>query len=202
MKIRSFLAFDISDEMRGELASIIALLSKKVSGVKWIEPKLMHCTVRFFGEVEEDVLMGKLSEVIERELRHQAPMSFLGKGIGVFPNWRYPRVLWAGLSGDTDSALSLHAKLEEAFEEFDFEKDERAFRLHLTLGRAKKEFKDVGGFAQLVEKLTEKEFGKTSVNSLSLYKSVLGSDGPVYTLLKRFPLGAAKKGKQVNNKVS
>lgn len=192
MKIRSFLAFDITPHMREELGSIIALLSKKVDNVRWIDPKLMHCTIKFFGDVEEELLLGRVSDVVAREVLHQAPISLVGQGVGVFPNWRYPRILWAGLSGDSDAVMSLHKRLEEAFEEFGFVKDQRLFRLHLTLARTKSKFKSSEGFMTLVEKLTEKEFGRMTVSSLTLYKSVLTPSGPVYTVLKKFPFGGKK----------
>ena len=192
MKIRSFLAFDIPQAVRDELASVVELLSPKVKGVKWVKPKKMHCTIRFFGNVEEDVIMGKLSDMISREVRHQSPIHLSGHGIGVFPNWRYPRVLWAGLTGETDSVISLHAKLEEAFDEFGLKKDPRALRLHLTLGRAKSAFKEKESLIGLVEKMVEKEFGEFDVKELVLYKSDLTKDGPIYTALKHFPLGEHK----------
>lgn len=189
MKLRSFLAFDVTEEMRGELARIIALLSAKTKDIRWIKPELMHCTLRFFGDVEEELLLGKLSNVIEREVRHQAPIHLLGRGIGVFPNWRYPRVLWAGIAGETESMMSLQAKLENAFEEFGFGKDPRVFRLHLTLGRAKSPIKHPETLMQLVEKLADRDFGEFTVSNLTLYKSVLTRDGPIYTPLKTFRLG-------------
>lgn len=192
MHIRSFLAFDIPEKMKEELSSIISLLSGKVKDMKWTELDLMHCTLRFFGEVEEELVMGRLSEVIEREVRHQAPMKLLGRGIGVFPNWRYPKVIWAGLHGETESIISLHAKLEEAFEDFRFQKDKRQLRLHLTLGRTKGRFKEAKQLMQVVEKMTERAFGEVNVDSLTLYKSELTKDGPVYTVLKKFPLGGKR----------
>jgi len=192
MKIRSFLAFDIPEEMKEELGSVIELLSPKVKGVKWVKPRKMHCTIRFFGNVEEDLLMGRLSDVIAREVRHQSPIHLSDHGIGVFPNWRYPRVLWAGLTGETDAMISLHAKLEEAFDEFGIKKDPRELRLHLTLGRARSAFKNKEALVGLVEKMAEKEFGEFDVKELVLYKSELTKDGPIYTSLKRFSLGAHK----------
>ena len=189
MKIRSFLAFDIPEELKSEFASVIELLSPKVKGVKWVAPDKMHCTIRFFGNVEEEVLMGKLSSVIAREVRHQSPIHLLGHGIGVFPNWRYPRVLWAGLTGETDSMISLHAKLADAFEEFGLKNDPRELRLHLTLGRAKSAFKEKEALVALVERMAEKEFGEFDIKELVLYKSDLTKEGPIYTALKRFPLG-------------
>lgn len=189
MKVRAFLAFDINDEMKKGLSGLISILSQKAKDVRWIEPKLMHCTIKFFGEVEERLLLGKVSEIIEKELKHQSPMTLTGQGVGVFPNWRYPQIMWAGLTGDTESVLSLHARLEEALDEFGFKKDKRAFRLHLTLGRTGQAMKGNTSLIQLVEKMTEKEFGTVTVKSLVLYKSTLTPEGSIYTELKRFPLG-------------
>ncbi len=192
MKIRSFLAFDIPDKLKSEFASVIELLAPKVKGIRWLTPERIHCTLRFFGDVEEELLLGKLSDVIEREVRHQSPIHLQGHGIGIFPNWRYPRVLWAGLIGETDSMMSLHAKLEQAFSDFGFKKDPRALRLHLTLGRAKSAFKDKAALVTLVEKMAEEEFSSFDINELVLYKSELTKEGPIYTALRRFPLGGHK----------
>lgn len=192
MKLRSFLAFDITDKMKAELASIISLLSPKTNEIRWVRPELMHCTLRFFGDVEEEVLLGKLSRIAETEVKHQAPIHLTGQGIGAFPNWRYPRVIWGGLIGETDSMISLQARLEEAFAEFEFEKDPRAFRLHLTLGRSRTALKNCAAIMQIVEKLADKNFGEVCVKSLSLYKSELTREGPIYTALKKFPFGSVK----------
>lgn len=195
MKIRSFLAFNISGEMKLELKSIIGLVAPKIGDVRWVREDLMHCTLRFFGEVEEEMLLGKLSDTIEREVRHQSPINLVGRGIGVFPNWRYPKVLWAGLTGDTESVISLHAKLEEAFKILKLKKDPRTLRLHLTLARAKKSsFKGKEQLMPLVEKLMAREFGEIEINQLILYKSELTPEGPTYTPLRTFTLGGVACG--------
>jgi len=192
MKIRSFLAFDISDEMRGELSSLISFLSGKVSGVKWMKPELLHGTLKFFGDVEEELLSGDVIRVIERELRHQSPLKLSGHGVGVFPNWRYPSVIWAGLQGDTEPMIGLHSRLEEVFRDFGFKEDKRTFRMHLTLGRAKGSFGGAKDFIRVLEKMSDSEFGETVVDSLTLYKSELTKDGPIYTALRNFALGPKK----------
>ena len=192
MSIRSFLAFDITDEVKNEMASIIKLLEPKAKGVKWINPELMHCTMKFFGYVEEKLLSGNISAVIEEAVKNQAPFNLKGIGVGVFPNWRYPRVIWAGLVGDVEAAISLHEKLEAVLRPFDFKKDERQFRMHLTLGRAKSPLKNCGALVALVEKLADKEFGEFTVDHLTLYKSVLTREGPIYTALREFKLGGDK----------
>jgi 2'-5' RNA ligase len=190
MKVRSFLAFDIPDSMKEELGKIIDVMSTKVQGIKWVRSEIVHCTVKFFGDVEEDFLLGKISKTIEEELKHQAPFKLKGVGIGVFPNWRYPRVIWAGLVGDADTASSLYQRLETTLEKFDLKKDHRkAFRLHLTLGRAKSKLKDVSSLVTFVEKQVDRAFGEFTVDRLTLYKSVLTKEGPIYTPLKEFKFG-------------
>jgi len=189
MEIRSFLAFDISEEVKQELSSLIGLLSAKTKGVKWIKPELMHCTVKFFGNIDEELLVGNISSVLEETLKRQAPFHLRGVGVGVFPNWRYPRVIWAGLVGDVETAINLHEKVEAALRPFNLKRDERDFRLHLTLGRAKSPLKGSEALIALVEKMTDKEFGEFTVDHLTIYKSVLTREGPIYTPLREFKLG-------------
>ncbi len=193
MKIRSFLAFDLTEDIRKELGALISIMAAKSKDVKWVAPALMHCTMKFFGDVEEDLITGDLSKAIADTVRHQSPLHLKGVGIGVFPNWRYPRVIWAGLTGDVDAAIALHERLETVFEPFGLKKDERAFRLHLTLGRARSPLKHCGALVALVEKLVDREFGELTVDRLTLYKSVLTREGPVYTPLKQFPLGGGNR---------
>ena len=191
-KIRSFLAFDIPNAMKKELAGIIKVLMPKAKGIKWVNPKNIHCTMKFFGDVEEGLFLDGIAQTITRELKSQAPFSFHGIGLGVFPNWRYPRVIWAGLTGDTEAAASLHARLEPAFEKYNIPSDNRrAFRLHLTIGRVKSKLKDPEPLMSFVEKQVDRTLGEFTVDRLVLYKSVLTKEGPIYTPLKEFKFGAS-----------
>ncbi|MFH1654169.1 MAG: RNA 2',3'-cyclic phosphodiesterase [Pseudomonadota bacterium] len=188
MKIRSFLAFDINDQMRKELSLLIELMRSKAKGIKWVDPSLMHCTVKFFGDVEEELLMGRLSDMILEEVSPFKPLKFKGVGVGVFPNFRYPKVIWAGLAGDSERAIEMHDKLEALFEEISIKKDKRAFRLHLTIGRMKGSLKGKESLVSFIEKQGIKEFGEVVVDKLTLYKSELTPTGSIYTALNQFPL--------------
>lgn len=192
MKIRSFLAFDVSSEVKQELSKLIGLLEPKAKGIKWIHPGLMHCTLKFFGDVEESLLLGDVSKVIEKTLAGDAPIHLMGVGVGVFPNWRYPRVIWAGLTGEVDKAIELHSKLERALESFHLKKDSRNFRIHLTLGRAKAPLKNCDQLVTIVEKLASRTYGEILVDKLVLYKSTLTKEGPIYSPLRFFSLKRRK----------
>jgi 2'-5' RNA ligase len=65
--------------------------------------------------------------------------------------------------------------------------DARAFRLHLTIGRAK-ELKHTGLLATLINELGPINFGRVVIDKLTLYKSVLTKGGSIYTAIKEFKL--------------
>ena len=58
-------------------------------------------------------------------------------GMGVFPNERQPRVLWAGVAGDMDPLTGIHLGVEEAMAEQGFTRERRGFNPHLTIGRVR-----------------------------------------------------------------
>ena len=185
MKIRSFLAFDIPQNVRGKLGRLIADFSKKEKDVKWITAENLHVTMKFFGDVEEELLLGKISDAISQVTSSVNPVALKCSGVGVFPNWKYPRVIWAGFLGDAEPVLALYDNLEKVIAGFDLKKDARAFRLHLTIGRASA-LKSTSLLINLVNGLGPIDFGKVVIDHLTLYKSVLTREGSVYTALRKF----------------
>jgi len=189
MKIRSFLAFDIPTDVQQKLGRLIADFATKEQEVRWLKPSDLHVTMKFFGDVEEDLLLGGISEAIAGVTEAAVPASIDCQGVGVFPNWKYPRIIWAGFIGDTEPVLSLKEKLDSALSGFPLKPDQRQFRLHLTVGRAK-EIKGTSRLVQLINGLGPVEFGKVRIDHLTIYKSVLTREGSIYTALKRFELKA------------
>lgn len=187
MKIRSFLAFDIPPKVKKNLGKLIHDFSKKETGVKWLDAEGLHVTMKFFGDVEESLLLGDISHTIANVVSEESPVTLDCAGLGVFPNWRYPKIIWAGFIGDSDPILEMQKKLEGALEKFHLKKDERTFRLHLTIGRAKG-LKSGGNLMHLINELGPINFGAVTIDRLILYKSVLTKDGSVYTPLRNFNL--------------
>lgn len=186
MEIRSFLAFEISPNVKKSLARLISDFAKKERGVKWLSAENLHVTMKFFGNIDESLLLSDVSKRIEDVVSNEAPITLDCAGLGVFPNWKYPRVVWAGFIGDSEPVIALHKELEKALEGFDIKKDERAFRLHLTIGRARDDLKSSSNLMHLINELGPINFGAVKIDHLALYKSVLTSKGSIYTELKRF----------------
>jgi 2'-5' RNA ligase len=98
----------------------------------------------------------------------------------MFPQRGSPRVLWLGLDVPPP-VVDLQAACERAARAAGFEKEERPFRAHLTLGRWRE--------STPRPELLPADLGSTRLEALVLFRSDLRPDGAVYTPLARFPLG-------------
>jgi 2'-5' RNA ligase len=58
-------------------------------------------------------------------------------GLGCFPDYRKPRVIWCGVEGNLDLLRRLQEKVENTSADFGFALENRPFSPHLTLGRVK-----------------------------------------------------------------
>ena len=154
------------------------------SGVRWVDPEGIHLTLKFLGDIEpalvEDVL-----RAMEQAASGTAPFQLHLDGLGVFPNLRRPRVLWAGVGGDMDALGALQEKVEAAMEGLAFPRERRAFSPHLALGRVRDTIsavarQRVGG---LVSQGSLDGADPWPVNAVHLMRSNLTPDGAVYTSL-------------------
>ncbi|MBI4238138.1 MAG: RNA 2',3'-cyclic phosphodiesterase [Deltaproteobacteria bacterium] len=186
MKLRAFLAFEIPDVVRRAVATLMHDL-RQYSGedVKWTAPEHMHVTMRFFGSVEASLLNGEIATRVARLAARYGPLTLDCSGVGVFPNWKYPRVIWVGFAGPTESLLHLHDELNHACAGLPIAADERQFRLHLTVARAGRSALRAA-LVKRVESLGPVQFGAVPVAQLTLYKSQLTKSGSVYTPLQTF----------------
>ena len=183
--IRTFIAIHLSQDARRRLAETIRwMVSEVPSGVRWVDPEGIHLTLKFLGDIEpalvEDVL-----RAMEQAASGTLPFQVHLNGLGVFPNLRRPRVLWAGVGGDMDALGALQEKVEAAMEGLAFPRERRAFNPHLTLGRVRDTIsavarQRVGG---LVSQGSLDGADPWPVNAVHLMRSNLTPDGAVYTSL-------------------
>jgi len=152
--------------------------------VKWVRPENIHLSLKFLGDVE-DAREPELREALRcaagarSEPRPPRPLTLQITGFGVFPDYHRPRVLWAGVTPEPGLELLQHA-VEQAFAPLGFPTEARAFRPHVTLGRAAREAPS-RDFKGLEEILAGTEFDATvTVAEVDLMQSTLQPNGPVY----------------------
>ena len=179
--IRSFLAFDLeSDTVLSRLATVQGLLAKTGADLKLVEPKNIHITVRFLGNITPPMAEKIFAEMQKVQF---TPFNAQLKGLGVFPDLRYPRVVWAGITEGADQLKSVFNQLEPRLRGLGFTPDPKGFSPHLTIARVK----SGRNKAELANFVTENEnfdFGTIKAKCLRLKKSDLTPKGPIYSTLK------------------
>jgi RNA 2',3'-cyclic 3'-phosphodiesterase len=181
--IRTFFAVDPSAEIHLRLVEMKTLLADSGAAVRWVRDDGLHVTVKFLGPVTSHTLDG-LHESLRPCGWALRPFSLRLRGLGVFPNPRQPRIVWAGV--DSDELPRLARLVEEAAARLGFEPERRAFRPHITLGRVK----GTRGWPRLQEMLQahgDDDFGECEATELIAYSSDLRPSGAVYTKLWTIP---------------
>ncbi|HEY3220102.1 MAG TPA: RNA 2',3'-cyclic phosphodiesterase [Gemmatimonadales bacterium] len=169
--------------MRQELWDALAPLRERRAQlpVKWVRPENIHLSLKFLGDVEE-TREPELREALQRAAStgpEPRPLTLQITGFGVFPDYRRPHVLWAGVTPDPGLELLQHG-VEQAFAPLGFPTEARAFRPHVTLGRAARDARP-RDFTGLAEILGGTAFDATvTVSEVDLMQSTLQKDGPVY----------------------
>ena len=181
--IRSFLAFDIeSDTVLKRLANAQSLLVQAGADVKLVEPQNIHFTVRFLGNITP----ATAEKIFEEMKKIQfAPFNVKINGLGVFPDLRYPRVVWAGITDGADQLKNVFSQLEPRLRGLGFTPDAKGFSPHLTIARVRSG-RNKAQLAQFITENTDYAFGAVNAKCLRLKKSDLTPRGPVYSTLKEF----------------
>lgn len=189
--IRSFIAIDISPEVRNSMDEFIRELRKTNSDVKWVRVEGVHLTLKFLGNISQDKV-GGIRDAITRAAVGIGPIEVKVEGAGAFPNLRKPRVFWAGVVEPSGVLQSLAVRLDDELKPLGFEPEEREFRPHLTLGRAK-DRGQVDSAKDLISQESKRAFGSFTAAAVNLMKSELRSGGAVYTKLESVPLKSSKE---------
>jgi len=179
--IRAFIAFDIdSDLMLKRLTEVQKILISTGADLKLVEPKNIHVTLRFLGDVSPTGI-----DAIYEEMKKVAFKAFdiELKGLGAFPNLRYARVVWVGIQEGAQELKSVFDQLEPRLQRLDFRPDPKGFSPHLTIARVKSG-RNKTELARQIEELTNYECGVIRAEYLRLKKSVLTPKGPIYSTLK------------------
>jgi 2'-5' RNA ligase len=179
--IRSFVAFDMdSESVLARLTAVQAQLARTGADLKVVEPKNIHITVRFLGNVT-----AKTVEEIYGGMKSVEFVPFDVKicGVGAFPDARYPRVVWAGMTEGADKLRGIFSQLEPHLRSLGFAPDPKGFSPHLTIARVRSG-RNKAELAKFISENAGYEFGAVRAACLRLKKSDLTPKGPIYSTLK------------------
>lgn len=178
--IRSFIAFDINNpSVLEKFSEVQDVLVKTGADLRLVEPPNIHMTIRFLGAIQAPMVDSILAGM--KQVEFQAFDCEI-HGLGVFPNLRYTRVVWAGMKRGSDELKKVSGQLELHLRKLGFRPDPKGFSPHLTLARVKTG-RNIGELANQIQALTDYDFGIVRADCLKLKKSVLTPQGPIYSTL-------------------
>ncbi len=183
-KIRSFIAIELPQGLKTELAKLQTKLKVERPRIKWVSPDDIHLTLKFLGDIEP-AAVDRISQAMTEAVNGIQPFELHVAELGVFPNPRQVQVVWVGLDGQLDVLDRLYRRLEDNMTKAGFPPEKRGFKPHLTLARVAdeampEERNKFGDF--ITANKTEIDY-PVKVSGLSLMKSLLTPRGAIYTRL-------------------
>jgi 2'-5' RNA ligase len=189
-RIRSFIAVDLAAPVCASLRQFLAEMAQVKCDVRWVRGEGLHVTLKFLGGVEP-ARLERAHVALAAAVSGRPALRVRACGLGAFPSWRRPRVLWVGLEGEGLPELAVC--VEAAMCRVGFEAERRAFTPHITLGRVNG-MRGWSRVEELVKARLADDFGMSIVEGVTIYRSVLRPDGAVYTPLWTIPLGGNMEG--------
>jgi len=189
-KVRSFVAIELSDELKQELVELVdRLRSGGQAGVRWVDPRNIHLTLKFLGDVAVDRL-DDITGALKEASRETSPFRLTIRGLGVFPNPGRVRVAWVGVSGQVDVLEGLQQRVESALARLGFAAESRGFTPHLTLARVGDRVspEERQRFGTLIETADFEARHDMAVDAIHLMRSQLTGRGAIYSRLSSIEL--------------
>lgn len=180
--IRLFVALLIPDEVKSIVFDHCNSVIENLSEHRWEEKDKIHLTLKFIGEVKEELL-----PQITNEIEYVKSFSSFNCSIsnfGFFYRFNEAKILWCNLDTD-DSIISLVDELNMRLKKYNIEPETRKFKGHLTLMRIKRKVSE-----DFIRSFKEYKFSpvKFTANEIALVQSVLKPTGSEYKVLKIYEL--------------
>ena len=186
MNLRCFIAIEITETIKKDMGGLIELLKKYDADVKWVNAENLHLTLKFLGNTSEG-LISKIIESLTKITFFYNPFYIKIYTVGMFPNRKYPKVIWAGVEG-SDILKKLQSDVEDAMSLLGYKKEDKKFHPHLTLGRVRSQ-KVISNLIHELDNFTGKDFGSIEVRDIKLMRSELKPTGAHYYCLHEMQFG-------------
>jgi len=176
--IRLFAALALAPE----IAAALTRRQTGVEGARWRPPESLHVTLRFFGDMREDVARDLDTELTTID----GPGFELSlAGVGAFGEGRDIHAIWAGVE-ETPPLVRLAKACETAARRAGLKPERRHYRPHVTLAYTRQP--DPGEVARWVQANNLLKSPPIEIDRFGLYSSHSSKEGSFYRLDAEYPL--------------
>lgn len=192
-RYRIFLAAEpplsAKQELADHLLPLRALADQSNIPARWVPSETYHLTLMFVGAADPSGvqdLITAFTALAEAMTTFEVSL----RGGGVFPNHRYPSLLWVGQGEGVEPMTELARRSQDAASRLGYTQPDRPFRPHITVARLPKRRQvDIGDITASLAEFESEAFDLTEV---ALLESHLGKGPARYERIASFKLAARK----------
>jgi 2'-5' RNA ligase len=187
--MRTFIALPLPLELVSAINTQLQPLREIYQEFRWTREENLHITLIFLGELD-DPGIGILNEAVNHAIQQKHPISIGTGRIFTLPQGRPANVLALGVEQGKEAIAGLAADVAKMLTKLGKQKnysfripEKRIFVPHITLARR--------GSVPLKLSPEERTIPlqiQGTLDTLTVFKSDLGRNGPVYTPLSVYPL--------------
>ncbi len=144
--------------------------------IKWVPFSNYHLTLKFLGETPVHHI-NNIKIILEEIANKTSTFKVSIAGLGFLGKTK-PKVIWIGIDAE-NSLFKIQKSIDNRLEQLGFEKEDRSFCPHLTIGRIK-HLANIESFREILQAQSPNFSQSILITDLILYESHLSQNGPVY----------------------
>jgi 2'-5' RNA ligase len=189
-RFRLFIAVTIPEPVKAKMEEAQAELRRALPErvVRWTKREQFHLTLRFLGDMDAPRVEA-LGDALRAACQGFSALRLRAQGVGFFPDVRFPRVAWVGVSDQADQLPRLQQAVEASTREFTAEKPGERFTGHVTLARIKGiKRPEADALGKAAAGMAERLFGQWTACQVELMRSELLPQGARHSILASIAL--------------
>lgn len=185
-QIRVFFGVPLPENAIQVVNQAIQPLRREFPKVRWVHPDLLHITVLFVGNVDDEELRNQTIWKTAWTGDLEASTSEVQHG-GVFYRNHVPATFYLTVSDPPKILSEIRKRLEKAF--FPKRKPQKFFLPHITVARkrSRQTTRQSGFVPRFLESLRSFSYS-IPIDRVNLYRSELTPERPYYMILKQWQL--------------
>ncbi len=184
--MRTFIAIELDDAVKRQLRNLQERLRPQCGNLKWVEPNLIHLTLKFLGEIA-DKQVASVSEAMGQLAQECRQFDIRIRNTGTFPPHGGVKVVWVGIEDPNDGLARCQERCEDLLASLGFPKERRRFSPHLTLAR-NRDLSGSGAVRVALDREPPFDAGIQTATSVNFFQSTLTPRGPIYNVLSKHEL--------------
>ena len=189
--MRLFVALDIPEAVRENLAAIRKSFSSIDSRLRWVPSQNFHVTLKFIGGVPDEKLQA-ITEAL-RSVSIAQEVQVCIRGLAWYFNPKTSVMLWATVE-DSKPLTALATAVDQRLASLGIAPENRSFAPHFTLARGNSRNLTAGisiALSELAEKYKKHDFGSVTLQEFHLMESKTLPTGSGYSKVQSFPFAGA-----------